>query len=130
MTGSALEQELRTKGPRVWLDMDQKELDDAYDQSVWAPNQSHVSARRVLLSESIRARLKPERIAYGPTEIEQLDIYKTTRGNAPIQSLSTAAHGAAALPRTPPIRPKCLWRPARSLSRSISYRLNKPTGTS
>jgi arylformamidase len=26
------------KGPRVWLEMDQKELDDAYDQSVWAPN--------------------------------------------------------------------------------------------
>src|SRR5262249_56530189 len=92
MTGSALEQELRTKGRRVWLDMDQKELDDAYDQSVWAPNQSHVSARRVLLSESIRARLKPERIAYGPTEIEQLDIYKTTRGNAPIQIF---IHGGA-----------------------------------
>ena len=24
----------RPKGPRVWLDMDQKELDDAYDQAV------------------------------------------------------------------------------------------------
>lgn len=24
----------RIKGPRVWLDMDQKELDDAYDQRV------------------------------------------------------------------------------------------------
>ena len=92
MTDSPVDQELRTKGPRVWLDMDQKELDDAYDQSVWAPNQSHVSARRVLLSESIRARLKPECIAYGPTEIEQLDIYKTTRGNAPIQIF---IHGGA-----------------------------------
>ena len=29
----------RAKGPLVWLDMDQKELDDAYDQSVYAPNQ-------------------------------------------------------------------------------------------
>lgn len=29
----------RVKGPPVWLDMDQKELDDAYDQSVYAPNQ-------------------------------------------------------------------------------------------
>ena len=28
----------RVKGPRVWLDMDQAELDAAYDQSVWAPN--------------------------------------------------------------------------------------------
>src|SRR5262249_49323573 len=28
----------RVKGPRVFLDMDQNELDDAYDQSVYAPN--------------------------------------------------------------------------------------------
>jgi arylformamidase len=74
VTRSVPEQESNTKGSRVWLDMDQKELDDAYDQSAWAPNQSHVSGRRVLWSESIRARLKPERIAYGPTEIEQVDI--------------------------------------------------------
>src|SRR5262245_36889329 len=92
MTGSPFEQESRTKGPRVWLDMDQKELDDAYDQSVWAPNQSHVSGRRSLWSESTRARLKPERIPYGPTEIEQLDIYKTTRGKAPTQIF---IHGGA-----------------------------------
>jgi arylformamidase len=92
MTGSALEQELSTKGPCVWLDMDQKELDDAYDQSVWAPNQPHVRGRRALWSESTRARLKPERIACGPTEIEQVDIYKTTRGNAPIQIF---IHGGA-----------------------------------
>jgi len=72
--------------------MDQKELDDAYDQSVWAPNQPHVSKRRALWSESTRARFKPERIAYGPTEIEQVDIYKTTRGNAPIQVF---IHGGA-----------------------------------
>ena len=93
MTGSVPEQRLPSvKGPRVWLDMDQKELDDAYDQSVWAPNQAHVSKRRALWSESIRTRLKPDRIAYGPTEIETLDIYKTTRGNAPIQIF---IHGGA-----------------------------------
>jgi arylformamidase len=72
--------------------MDQKELDDAYDQSVWAPNQAHVSKRRALWSESIRTRLKPERIAYGPTDIEQLDIYKTNRAKAPIQIF---IHGGA-----------------------------------
>lgn len=81
-----------TKGSHVWLDMDQKELDDAYDQSVWAPNQAHVSKRRALWSESARARLKPDRIAYGPTEIERVDIYKTKRGNAPIQIF---VHGGA-----------------------------------
>lgn len=93
MTGSVPEQQPpRAKGPRVWLDMDQKELDDAYDQSVWAPNQAHVSKRRALWSESIRTRLKPDRIAYGPTEIEKVDIYKTTRWNAPIRLF---LHGGA-----------------------------------
>src|SRR4051812_48883451 len=66
----------RVKGPRVWLDMDQQEIDDAYDQSVWAPNQRHISKRRAVWNEAIRARVKSERIAYGPTEIETLDIYR------------------------------------------------------
>ncbi len=34
------------KGPPVWLDMDQKELDDAYDQTVYAPNQKLLALRR------------------------------------------------------------------------------------
>src|SRR5262245_38178563 len=92
MTGSPLEQEFRTKGPRVWLDMDQKELDNAYDQSVWAPNQPHVSGRRALWSESTRARLQPQRATARPTETEQLDIYRAPRGNAPIQIF---IHGGA-----------------------------------
>src|SRR5206468_3559211 len=87
-----IEQTPRVKGPRVWLDMDQKEIDDAYDQSVWAPNQPHVGKRRAVWSESVRARLKPERVAYGPTEIEQLDIYKTKVPNAPIRVF---LHGGA-----------------------------------
>jgi arylformamidase len=97
VAGSALAQEPtqqtpRVKGPRVWLEMDQKELDDAYDQSVWAPNQQQVSKRRAAWSESIRARLKSERFSYGPTEIEKLDVYKTTRWNAPIRIF---LHGGA-----------------------------------
>ena len=93
MTGSVPEQQPpRAKGPRVWLDMDQKQLDDAYDQSVWAPNHAHVSKRRALWSESTRTRLKPDRIAYGTTEIETVDIYQTTRDNAPIEIF---IHGGA-----------------------------------
>ena len=93
MTGSVPEQQPpRAKGPRVWLDMDQKQLDDAYDQSVWAPNHAHVSKRRALWSESIKTRLKPERVAYGTTEIEKVDIYQTTRDNAPIEIF---IHGGA-----------------------------------
>ena len=32
----------KAKGPIVWLNMDQQELDDAYDQIVYAPNRDQV----------------------------------------------------------------------------------------
>ena len=69
----------RTKGPLVWLDMDQQALDDAYDQAVYAPNREQVHARRTQQRSRARARLgEPLRLAYGPSEIEELDVYRTT----------------------------------------------------
>lgn len=66
----------RERGPRVWLDMDQKELDDAYDQAVYAPNREQMNRRRTAESERVRARLgAPKRVAYGTTLHEMLDIY-------------------------------------------------------
>jgi arylformamidase len=83
----------RVKGPRVWLDMDQKELDDAYDQSVYAPNRDQVLKRQAANSEAARARLgAPKRYAYGPTPVEGLDVYATRRPNAPINIF---IHGGA-----------------------------------
>jgi len=80
-------------GPRVWLDMDQKELDDAYDQTCWAQNMEHVSKRRRLASERTLARIgPPEQVAYGPTEIETLDIHRCNRPGAPI---NVFIHGGA-----------------------------------
>jgi arylformamidase len=73
------------KGPRVWLDMDQVELDAAYDQSFYAPVAAQISARRAANSELVRARLgAPTRVAYGPTENEKLDIYRARRPKAPV----------------------------------------------
>jgi arylformamidase len=83
----------RLKGPRVWLDMDQAELDAAYDQSVYAPNLRQIIQRYVTNSEGVRARLgAPQRHAYGATPIEGLDIYTTKRPNAPINIF---IHGGA-----------------------------------
>ena len=83
----------KIKGPLVWLDMDQKELDDAYDQSVYAPNQQLVTKRRALASKAVLERFgPPDRVAYGPSEIEKLDIYKTKRQNAPV---NIYIHGGA-----------------------------------
>jgi arylformamidase len=75
-----------TKGPLVWLDMDQRELDDAYDQGVWAPNRDQVLARYQASSQRAREVLgEPRREAYGPTEAEQLDIFTGTKSGGPIQ---------------------------------------------
>ena len=75
----------RVKGPRVWLDMDQAELDAAYDQSVYAPNLQQLVKRLATTSDLVRTRLgAPQRYAYGPSSIEALDVYTTRRTNAPI----------------------------------------------
>lgn len=93
VTGSNLDTSTaRIKGPLVWLDMDQKELDDAYDQTVYAPNQPLLAARRKVASESVLKRFPPERRAYGPSEIEKLDIYKAQKPNAPVMVFT---HGGA-----------------------------------
>ena len=83
----------RVKGPPVWLDMDQKDLDDAYDQSVYAPNMRQVMLRWAANSEAARQRLgRPQRLSYGPTPSEGLDVYVTNRPNAPIHVF---IHGGA-----------------------------------
>jgi arylformamidase len=76
---------VHAQGPRVWLDMDQMELDAAYDQSVYAPLAGQIRARFASTSEQVRARLgPPQRLAYGPSEFEKLDIYRTKRPQAPV----------------------------------------------
>ncbi len=83
----------RAKGPLVWLDMDQQALDDAYDQNVYAPNRDQVAERRLTNSASARAIIgAPERVTYGPTEIERADIYRTNVPNAPV---NIYIHGGA-----------------------------------
>ena len=56
----------RTKGPAIWLDYDQHDMDESYDQSVFAFNQKSVlassDANNVIASATIG---KSERFAYG-----------------------------------------------------------------
>src|SRR5262249_4318957 len=81
------------KGPRVWMEMDQVELDAAYDQILYAPLQAQITRRLVGSSELARARLgAPRRESYGPTEPEKLDIHRTALPNAPIFAF---IHGGA-----------------------------------
>ena len=73
------------KGPPVFLDYGQAELDAAYDQAAYATNREQLIKRRVRDSELTRIRIgEPERVAYGPADIERLDIYRTERDAAPV----------------------------------------------
>jgi arylformamidase len=73
------------KGPLVFLDYDQQELDATYDQTPWAPNRPEITKRTKQKNAAARARLgPPRRLAYGPSEIEKLDLYATDAANAPM----------------------------------------------
>lgn len=77
----------------VWLDLDQKALDEAYDQSVWATNAKQLLDRYAFLTSDARAQLgQPRRLSYGSTPVEALDLYATNAPNAPIQVF---IHGGA-----------------------------------
>src|SRR3982074_1331666 len=94
--GAALAQSAppaHVKGPLVWLDLDQKELDDAYDQSVYAPNLRQITGRYVTNSNAVRERIgASKRLSYGATPIEGLDLYATPKPNAPVHVF---IHGGA-----------------------------------
>src|SRR5262245_43370506 len=80
---------------RVFLDYDQAALDRAYDQAAWAPNRQEVLDRRAAASEAVRARLgEPRPLAYGPTPIEQLDVYAPAAASAPAPVM-VFLHGGA-----------------------------------
>jgi arylformamidase len=82
-----------TKGPLVWLDMDQQELNDAYSQFIYAPNIKQVAERYYTNSEIVRGRLgEPLKFSYGSKPVESLDVYPTSASNAPIHIF---IHGGA-----------------------------------
>jgi len=67
------------------MDMDQMELDAAYDQSAYAPLLRQILKRYASSSNDVRARVgAPKRLAYGPTPVEALDLYPAKKSNAPI----------------------------------------------
>jgi arylformamidase len=75
----------RTKGPPVFRDLDQIDIDEGYDNDVYAFNAKTIGERRVYNNRIAQSVLgKPERVKYGPTEIERVDIYKTKQPNGPV----------------------------------------------
>lgn len=78
---------------KVFLDYDQKALDDAYDQSVYAPNRDQILARLARTSELMRQRIgSPEILAYGEKPIERIELYRCAKEKAPV---NVFIHGGA-----------------------------------
>ena len=78
---------------KVFLDYDQKALDNAYDQAVYAPNRDQILARLARTSELVRQRIgAPETFAYGGKPIERLELYRCKKEKAPI---NVFIHGGA-----------------------------------
>ena len=119
------------KGPSVFMDYDQLELDASYDQVYYEPLIAQVSDRLNSNSDATRARIgAPQRAAYGPTEIEQLDIYRTSRPNAPVFVSSMVATGWWAQQSSTATRPRCSSMPGRTMWRWILLPSKKPAETS
>jgi arylformamidase len=80
-------------GPKVFMDYDQVELDAAYDQASYAFNARQVGEREAANSELTRKRLgAPQRVSYGQSEVQKLDIFRTAAVNAPVHVF---IHGGA-----------------------------------
>jgi len=61
---------------KVFLDYDQKALDEQYEQRTFVPHADEIIKRYALRSDEVRARLgEPRTERYGPSTVETLDIY-------------------------------------------------------
>ncbi|MET0279218.1 MAG: alpha/beta hydrolase [Pseudorhodoplanes sp.] len=93
LAASSMNASAQTKGPAVWLGLDQRELDDAYDQIKYAPNLPQITGRYRTNSVITRARIgAPKRLKYGTPDIEGADLFPAKAQNAPVQIF---IHGGA-----------------------------------
>ena len=68
----------------VFLNYSQEELDRAYNQRAYAPNQEQVELRLQVRSEAARQRLgMPRRLAYGDSPDEMLDVFESQTPSSP-----------------------------------------------
>lgn len=82
--------------PPVWRNMGQAELDAAYDQIKYAPNQPQVVKRFASNSDAFRVRCgEPDRVAYGDTPVERLDIYTSRVAPSSGAPINVFVHGGA-----------------------------------
>lgn len=69
---------------KVFLDYTQQELDDAFEQTLWAPNFETLRDDNKARCAGLRGRLSHFERSYGPSGDETLEIVPASRVNAPI----------------------------------------------
>ena len=69
---------------KVYLDYTQKELDDAFEQSVWAPNFDELRAKNRARCAEVRSHFEHFERRYGEGKDETLEILPAKRANAPV----------------------------------------------
>jgi len=70
--------------PKVYLDYTQQELDDAFEQTVWAPNFEELRDKNKARCAEIRARFEHFERRYGEGPHETVEIVPAKARNAPV----------------------------------------------
>ncbi|HEY1506202.1 MAG TPA: alpha/beta hydrolase [Stellaceae bacterium] len=73
-----------TDEPKVYLDYTQKELDDAFEQAVWAPNFEELRDKNKARCAEIRGRFEHFERRYGEGPHETVEIVPAKQANAPV----------------------------------------------
>ncbi len=69
---------------KVWLNYNQEQLNDQYEQRILVPDADQYLARQARKSENVRAMLDGHlNVSYGASEDETLDWFPAAGGNAP-----------------------------------------------
>jgi arylformamidase len=71
-------------GTKVFLDYTQQELDDAFEQLLWAPNFEELRNKNKARCDEIRKSLKHFEVSYGPSADETFEILPTSKPDAPV----------------------------------------------
>lgn len=73
-----------TTATKVFLDYTQQELDDAFEQTIWAPNFEALRAANKARCAELRAKLEHFELRYGAGADETFEVMPTAKPGAPV----------------------------------------------
>lgn len=73
-----------TSAAKVFLDYTQEQLDDAFEQTLWAPNFETLRAKNKARCATLRAQLEHFEVSYGRGANETLEVLPAAQPDAPV----------------------------------------------